>query len=186
MSSKHKLATSCTPHPRDWSHSRGMYPDQEFDTLGDTQPTEAHQPELDVCIDFFSPFWLLVMCCLNALVFPGFDLHGTSIFFIYLFVWQSIQESIVFPPTGGNWKQYSVRVHKGTAGEVSGSQINCPSPPAGAHLVPTWERLWVYFHLGNLRFRQEGIKWKLTSHHSHSLSRGQSGCSLKGVSSSPQ
>ena len=68
------------------------------------------------------------MCCLSALALPELYLHGTFIFFAYLFLGQSIKERTVSSPVGGYWKHDSMRVHKGKAGKVSNSKINYPLP----------------------------------------------------------
>lgn len=120
---------------------------------------------------FFFSFYFLVMYCLNALALPELHLYGTSIFFTYLFLCQSIKEITTSSPRGGAWKHQSVRVHKGSAGKVSDSKNSYSFPPMRSHFSVSSGDLRVYFHLGWLWCCQEGIKGKLIL--CHSFIRGQ-------------
>lgn len=100
------------------------------------------------------------------------------IFFIYLFLCQSIKESPVSSPMGRDWKHFSVRVHRVRLGKFQAQRSTSHPHQEVPILEPTSEIPWVCFSLGSLWCCQEGIKEKFIL--CHSFIRGRLWHSLKG------
>lgn len=70
------------------------------------------------------------------------------IFFIYLFLCQSIKESPVSSPMGRDWKHFSVRVHRVRLGKFQAQRSTSHPHQEVPILEPTSEIPWVCFSLG--------------------------------------